>query len=298
MLWIIFALAAALSYALVNAGDKYAIGHGFKNPYVFLAFTVYPHILLLPALLTVDFAALGARGIAGAVIASGFYFYASLAYIRAMSLDEVTRVNLWFNVIPLFSLFLAWILLGEKITSNELMSFIFFIAGITVASTHSLSGTRFVGSRALVPLLIACVGYGFSSVIYRYLGTYDNMDIFIVQAIAMFFWALLPLLWKNFRAGFVNETKKLTIPLIILVLSLVALDLTGTLFNIKAFSLAPAALVNAFVGVQSLMLFAICLALYRYRPELLGEKFDRRNLLLKLAALVLILTGVWVLYLG
>ena len=76
------------------------------------------------------------------------------------------------------------------------------------------------------------------------------------------------------------------------------IDNAGTLFNTWALSLGPVALINAIGGIQSIFVFIIAILISIFAPKIIKEELDMKNVVLKIAALVLIVVGLLLLNLG
>ena len=72
----------------------------------------------------------------------------------------------------------------------------------------------------------------------------------------------------------------------------------GMLFNHWALSLAQSALVFSMEASQAVFVFLFALLLTRYKSNILNEKFDRKNVLLKIIAVVCMVGGVLLLAFG
>jgi drug/metabolite transporter (DMT)-like permease len=81
----------------------------------------------LPALSLGGLAAVGFLGVCASV-------GAILSFNKALSLMEAGRASLFLNVIPVISLLFGWLLLGERLTSLQLVAAAVVIGGVTVGS--------------------------------------------------------------------------------------------------------------------------------------------------------------------
>ena len=83
-----------------------------------------------------------------------------------------------------------------------------------------------------------------------------------------------------------------------IVLIIAVLDSLGILFNFKALSLGPVALVFAMESFQAIFVFIIVMLLTWLAPKIIKEKFDFKNGLLKAVALILMVVGIVILNLN
>ena len=78
-------------------------------------------------------------------------------------------------------------------------------------------------------------------------------------------------------------------------LVLVVAVLGGVLMNQLALALQQASLVFAMEGFQTFFVFSIAIFFTIFFPRILKEKFDLKNLILKLVALMFMVVGIVVL---
>jgi len=134
MSWIIFAILANFFWALGNVADKYIVGNRVKNPYVYQVWLIFFSVIYIILIPFINFILPDWYTFGWLCMAAIFYFIGSLFYIKAMQLEEVTRINIWLNLVPIFSMCFAWLLLGELLSSHQFLAFSLFIIGSIVAS--------------------------------------------------------------------------------------------------------------------------------------------------------------------
>ena len=71
----------------------------------------------------------------------------------------------------------------------------------------------------------------------------------------------------------------------------------GIMLNIKSLSLGPVSLVFSMEGLQVIYVFIMALLLSLFFPKIIKEEIDKKNIILKTSALIIILAGIAVLYL-
>lgn len=299
MTWIIIAISAHFFWALVNIGDKHIVANKVKNPYVYMGWLAFLGVLTAVLIPFVDFVIPTGIILFWVILGSALHLYAALPYFKALQIEEVTRINIWWQMIPIFSFVIAWFGLDEKFNLNLIIAFIILVIGGIVASLHFRKGeVKF--SKAFWLMVISCAGYAVYAVIFRYTTQFiPFISAFIWMSVLMGVFALTLLISKNFRSAFKDETKKLTDKkLLSTVLGVSVFDNLGALFNIWALSLGPVALVFAMEGWQILFVFALALGISAYKPHILKEELDKKNLILKFTALVLMIIGIIMINLG
>ncbi len=292
MSWIPLALLAYLCWSLSNLGDKILITNKFKHPfsYLFLSFLISGVVLLgglgveisRPSLSLSLFTFLAALG----------YVLTSVFYIKAVSIEEISRVNMLWNIAPIFSLIIAWILLGEKLSSVELIALLILLVGAFLASAH-FKNRKTVLSYGLVYMILAALFYAGYAVTVRYAtaGTafFTFYFYFTLWLLPLAFTLLLS---KSFRSSLRIEKKSWTWQLIGWVMLVAIVARAGVLFNQWALSRGPVALVNATEGFQTIFVFVAAVLLTRFRPDILKEEIDRKNVLLKIGGAVFLVVGI------
>lgn len=292
------AISSHLFWGLTNVFEKIIIDKKIKNPLVYIAYAFlfsWLGVFLIPF---VDFQIYSFVMMTLIAIASLSFFVGSIFYIKALKLEEVSRINLLWNLIPIFTFTGAWIFIGEKLFINQILAFIFLVLGGFVGSLHAKSFSKFKFSKAFVVMLVACVFFAIYGLITRYL-TLQGCDFFVISIWGPCFltlWAVIWLLNKNFRKEFLKEKKLLfSKNFFLFVLFLAFLSKFGMILNTWAISLGPISLVNAMEGFQALFVFIIATLLTLFLPKIMKEELDKKNLFLKFAALVLMIGGLVVL---
>ena len=227
------------------------------------------------------------------ILGSALHLYSVLPYFRALQIEEVTRINICWQMIPIFSFVIAWFVLDEKFNPNQIIALAILITGGIAATLHFKKGeVKF--SRAFWLMVIACAGYAIYAVIFRYITQLiPFVSAFIWMNVLMGAFALTLFISKKFRDDFKNETKKLgDRKLLSTILGISILDNSGTLLNIWALSPGPVALVFAMEGWQILFVFAMAIAISAFKPHILKEELDAKNLILKFTALILMVIGI------
>lgn len=295
MNWIFIAVSAHFFWALVNIGDKYIVGHRVKNPYVYLVWLTMFGIISIVFIPFIDFIIPDARTMIFLVIGSLFYFFGGLPYIRAMQLEEPTRINIWWNLIPLFGLLLGFLFFDERLTYTQIIAFVLLMLGAFVASFHARGRTvRF--SKAFVLMIIATFSFAIYGVAFNQAAKEVSFLVgFVWVHLIMFFATFTLFISKKFRTGFRYELSKVNKKTAYVIVGISLVDHLGILMNQWALTYASAALVYAFEGSQVIFVFVIATIISLFFPHVVKEDLDKRNVLLKLAAITLMILGAVIL---
>ncbi|PIY92634.1 MAG: hypothetical protein CO030_01250 [Candidatus Magasanikbacteria bacterium CG_4_9_14_0_2_um_filter_42_11] len=295
-MWIIYGLLAHFAWAIENVGDKYLLENKIKQPIVYLyilgtLFGVSGIVgFLLFGMPVPDASVLVLIALAGI-----FWFYGGLPYLLAVKREEITRIAIWWNLIPIFSFLIAFVFFREILSLQQAVAFVLLLAAAFLASVHIRKGIA-VFSSAIVYMLVACFLYAIYAVFLHEAMKHVTFPIaFIWTAITVGASAQVFLLSKKFR-HFLHDEHLFSRKQVLGGAVLIALsEQVGSLFNQAALSLAPAALVFSLESSQVLFVFLITTVVGLFNKKVLRESFDRGNLVMKLFATVLLFVGIAVL---
>ncbi len=292
MNWILLVLIVHFFWAIENVYTKIVIGSKIKNPYIFLILLTILSILVLPFIGSQYIVLPPGNTVWWLVLASLFYTFSGFPYIKAMEFEEVTRINILWNAIPVFSLILGWMIIGDKISGTELAAMVFLLVGSIVASLKKNSSS-FKISMAFWLMMLSCVLYAAYGLVVRYLSA-------SVAFPTIFFWVILfdaiaissSFVSKKIRQDFVQTFRSNSIGFFLLFLVIVVIGNIGLLLNQWALSLKPGALVYSLEGFQVLFVFCLAIVVAKISPSFIAESTDKKNLLVKFLAFLIIMIGM------
>jgi len=292
MSWIIFAILANFFWALGNVADKYIVGNRVKNPYVYQVWLIFFSVIYIILIPFINFILPDWYTFGWLCMAAVFYFIGSLFYIKAMQLEEVTRINIWLNLVPIFSMCFAWLLLGELLSSYQFLAFGLFIIGSIVASFR-IRQKYIVFSKGFYLIVIASICFALYGTVVSHLGgTINQVSIFIWLNILMIPISFLLFIHKVFRNDFLIATKKIKKNFIGLLFFILVLGDLALLCSIWALASGPVALVFAMQAWQIIFVFTLVCLFTMFKPKLLGEDISVKNMLIKFSSLILIICGI------
>ena len=293
MFWIIPAIASHFLWAMTNVGDKYIVSNRVQNPYVYLSWYVLIGLISLVLAPFIGFQVPG-LGVLGGLIAAGILFLlGNLFFYKSLQLEEVTRVNIWWCLLPLFSLLISAVTVHDPISTNQIIAIALLVSASAIGALHGRqSGFSF--SRAFPLMVLACLLLGGYGVIFHQLTKTISFAVgFVWINLVMGACVVLVLgINRNFRRQFIFETKAVSSGGVLIILAINLVDKLATLINHWALSLQISPLVFAMEGTQGIFVFGIALLISWKNPNIVREKFDARNVLLKLVAIVLVGGGI------
>ena len=292
MSWFALALLSSAAFSVAVLVDKFLLSCCVRNSTAYLlALVLFQQIFVV---------------LAAAFMGLGFEYPYSLyallvgtaqaalyaAYLRALTVEEASRVTSLIFVYPVFVFLGSALLLGEVLSPRHYAGGLILVASALLVS-HRPSGGSLAFSPALKPLFIFWLCAAFYAIGIKYLsGFMDGWHIFIWTSLGTLF-ALLPFLaegglWAE-TLGFFKMGPGL--------LGAIALeeifDLMGRLLSIFAFASGPVALVSAVGALQPTITLFLILILGLFVPGLLAEEADKMTLAVKFLAGLMVAVGIY-----
>lgn len=293
-LWIWLGLLSHLGWAFGNIVDKYIIKNHLPNIWVYFVWAGLADLAVITLLPFINFTWPTTEVIVWMFLMVVVNIIGSLFYYKAVSVEEISRINIWWALIPVYVLIIGWLALGEGLTIQQFMAFAVLLLGALVASFHIKAGRQVLRfSRGLGFMLVSCFFYAIGIVITRFaVQQAPFTDVLVLTALFWIMFSGLALLYRPLRRDFIMSAKQLPIKIILAIIISIAVGLYAALFSHWALSLGPAALVFALEGSQSLMVFGLTLLIAFWRPQALAEETDKKNLAIKSLALIIVIFGI------
>lgn len=290
-LWLLVVILAHLLNAVAFLVDKFLLSRAVPKPAVY-AFFVGMLGAITFVLLPLDFALPTGPQALLDLAAGATFVFALLCFFSALQRGEASRIVPYIGgTIPIWTLVFAYLALGERLTSRELIAFAVLVLGSAlIAREGSRVGTRRGHAYAIASF--AAVFFALSTVLMKV--------IFLHQAfIPGFVWsragaviaALAILLHAPSRAAIIQPQQRPRGSLLTLFIGGQLAGAVGFLTLQYAVSLASPTLVNALQGVQYAFIFVLILTLGRTFSQL-RERLTRAIVLQKVAAIVVIAVGL------
>lgn len=294
-MWLLPVIGTHLAWALENVATKVIIGSKVRNPYVFLIIFSVIEIILLPFVPAQYIVKINLSSIGLILLASCFYTMGSLPYVKAVEIEEVTRINILWNLIPVFTLILGYFIVGDKISLKEFAAMVVLITGAIVASLKT-KNNNFKLSKAIYLMVLATFAYSVYAVLIRFLSTSLSFaTIFFYTMLGNIFWALTLLFSRKLRQACADQIMAFDRRMWLVFVVLVFLGGLGTLLNQYALTIKTTAIVYSLEGLQVLFVFIISAAVTKFYPKSLDESFDRKSIFIKFVAFFIIVFGIFLL---
>ena len=289
--WLAYALLAPFLFSISNIFDKF-LRDKHLGTFTLSVLVGLSSLWVLVLLAFVKFPASPTVVIAS-LIAGALSFSTSFPFFQALSIEEASRVvPLWALQAPMV-LVLAFVFLKERLVVNDYIGFFLVVTGAFLVLTKKLTEVL-TPSKAFFLMLLASSLASISIVVSKWL--YSEASFWSVQVLMGLgagSAALLTLLiFSSKRKGLFKEISTLHKTAALLGLRVLIFIPAGLLFSL-AIMTGSSSLSTALVQLSSLCVFIIATVLSRFLPHILEEKIDRKTLLTKAIAILMIIAGIF-----
>ncbi len=292
--WVVFALLGYFFFAIGNIVEKIIrVGH-IKNSMAFailLGFYEIIFILLIPFY--------GLNFIAwpfamAAAFAGVLRIFAFLPYAEALSREEVSRLVPVWNLIPVFTIVMAFFFLGENLTVNFVMSFILILVGSVLLTMRSKKNL-FRPNKAFLLMVLSSLVYAAQGIVLKF--AYSELNFvhgLIWMSIGTLVTTMFLLSRKKFRdiakeEILENASKKMLIVFMIF-------GILGLYFTTLALNLGYVSMVEVMGGFQMVFVFIIASVFAFWLPSMIREEMTLKSISVKIFCIILMLFGLFFLY--
>ncbi len=294
MIWLFSALFGAAIHAVANFIDKYILEKEISDYKIIPIYTaivsfafglIFWSIAGFPLLSPRDGTIVLTTGIVSA--------WALLFYFKALSVEETSAVIILFQMTPVLTLILSFLVLNETISMSQFVGFLFVLTATTLISLKkNHAGKNF--STAFWYILLFDFLQAINTILIKYA---LNLNSF--KAIAswesiglslggMSIYLIIPPIRKAFHRSLRTIRKR--------VFSIIALNdllfIIGKLFFFFSFSKGAVALVKILESTQVFFGIFYGILLNAAYPAIFKEKITRQSLTGKLIAALILLEGI------
>lgn len=298
--WLFFTLISPFLWAFTNILDSSIRRRFIKNDY-FMMWT--SAILRLPVflflILIFGFEFPGWWSGIGMLFAGVLWTAMFVPYLKALKFEEPSRVALFLQMISIFSLILAYFLLRESLTAQQLLAFILIFTGGVLAAIKYLENMWHF-SKAFWLILIASFFWSTADVLFK-LFSYDFssfMNAFTLFLFGSFLTGFVTLLIPNLRRE-IFSFKIVNIPIKgwLMQCTSILVGIIGSMTFAYALTLGKVALTSVLVQTQPFFVFFLTLILAHFFTDIDKEDVTLKALLFKGISFFVIMLGLVLLYL-
>lgn len=294
MSWILLALLAPLFWASSNFVDKYILGKHTKGIFDFLFFSTITSWLLF--LILIAFVGIPKVTIYSwiPILTGVILIYSYGFYGKALEQGDTSTLVILFKLIPVLTVILAFVFLGQTLSSNELLGFIVVLVGATIVSFEKSRG---IFIRGFGMILIAILMWSVMTLIIDYgLTKMSFWDYFVLDNLGSALAGLTLFIIPSIRRQVIHGLRTATTSKYIWFSGNNVLDFFGQMSIKKALAIAPSAgLVTVVMQVQSFYAIVIGVLLTLFLPSIIKEDISPNNLIKKFIGALVMFSGVYVL---
>ena len=296
-MWLLFALSGPILWAASTHIDKYLVDRYFRDSdtAVLMVFTALIGVVTLPfiALFAPKTLSQDAAGVLVMTLSGLLYMGAMLFYLRAIQSEEASAIAPLFQASAIFTLLLAYLLLGEIPGWRRIAGIVLIVASVISLAINPGGRFRPIQKRTVVLMTCATFAVALSSVLFKYFAVrsdYWSTVFWTFVGEATFGAGILA--FPSYRNQFAKLLRTNTLALLSINGANELINLSGGLGVRFASLLAPVAVVSAVSSTTTLFVFAFGVLLSWLAPTIAREDLSRNNLLRKGVAAAVAATGV------
>lgn len=302
MNWFFITLLAPFLYALTNHIDKLLLEKYFKEGGVgtLMLFSSLLSALALPFLyladpmaLSVSFLHIFVLALVGIINILVLWFY-----FLALRDAEASVVIVFYQLVPVFGLVLAYIILGEVITQMQSIAMVVILFGTTIISFEIDESQKFkFRKKTVIYMMLASFFWALGSVVFKAVAIEENVwrslfwEHLMLTIIGLFLFVFV----KSYRANFLIAIKHNSKAILTLNLANELLFMLGNLIFSFSYLLAPVSLILLMNSFQPIFVLIIGVLLTVLLPKATFERIQIVHIWQKLVAIAITGGGTYLL---
>ncbi len=294
MNWILLSLLAPLFWVSSNFVDKYVLGKYTRGIFDFLFFsTITSWFIFIIIFLFVGAPELSAYSLIP--IATGIaLIYSYGFYGKALEEGDTSALVILFKLIPVITLVLAFIFLGQTLSSDEFFGFLIVLVGATIISFEK---GRAIFTKRLRMILVAIFMWSAMVLFVDYgLTKMSFWDYFMLDTLGSALAGLALFVIPSIRRQVIEGIKTASLGKYTWFFWNNILDFFGQMSIKKALAIAPSAgLVMVVAQAQSFYAIVIGALLTLFVPSIIKEDISASTLTKKFIGAVIMFSGVYIL---
>jgi drug/metabolite transporter (DMT)-like permease len=295
--FVAFALMAATCYAIANILDKIIMTDHVERPMTkaFYGGIMAPFVAL-PAFFLGGQVIPSPKVLGLSLLAGLSFFMTVILIMRAMQLEEVSRLALLKQLTPIFVVGLSFLMLEEVLSINQYMGIgVLVFAGLISSLDHPKQGIPSLKfNKPFLLVITSNLFAAFSFVLLKYLLNFQSFwTILYWEQFGLFIAAPFVLLaGSKYRAEVKDILFRKPKALGLLVATTTAL-MSATLSLTAGFSKASASIVASINTINPLFTLIFVIVLQRIGFEQFEEHLSRTEILVKTFATLMFVAGIY-----
>lgn len=295
---VFFAILSQAIYGINNYIDKFFLAKYQISPVVI---TIYSGIFgFLAGIIILLFTGFYQSDLKSflIILSSGFltniYIF---PYFKALEKEETSRVIPLFQFTPIFVLILSFIFLGELMQMKQYFGSLLIITGAFLVSLHKLDFKIFNLRPSFWYMMLSSFLFAVSLILYKFgVREIPFWHTLPLEGFGMMLGAVAVYLYKNNKTIFIEETKRFTKNVYMLMTVNEAVYLLTRYTIYFAVSLIAVSLVNVLGGLQSVFILIYGVVLSLWFPQILKEVISRKVIVQKMVSIVIIIAGLYLIF--
>ncbi len=302
MSWFLLALVAPFLYATTNHIDKILLEKYFKDGGVgtLILFSALLSVLALPVILFADPTVLSVdlnnifllTGVAILDLAILWF------YLLALKGDEPSIIVVFYQLVPVLALVLGYLILGETLTTMQLVAMGVIIFGTTIVSFEIDDKNNFkLRKKTIILMSAAALAWALESVLFKVVALEESVwrSLFWEHLVLVLAGLLIFTFVRSYRNHFLTALRNNSVAILSLNGINEGLYMTGNIVVAFAVMLAPVALILLGESFQSIFVLVIGILITIFLPKLSTESTERKHIAQKLIAILITGIGTYIL---
>lgn len=293
MSWLIFALLAPLIFTVVNFVDKLILEKHIRNPLMMSPFvTIMALINGMILWVLTGFPVLSLHDTVIVMFTGLLTAFGAVLYYRALATEETSKVIVLIQIQPVMVLTLAFLLLNETISGQQLVGFVLVLGAVMALSVRK--GMGGVRASTLIPLIGVNFLWSLSVVLFKFVAEDGEFTRFLAYES----WGLtlggviIYLFFPAVRRAFHENIRQVPRKTMGVIAINETIFLAAKLLTLAAVALGQPALVSVLGGTQVFFGIVAGWVLTVIAPTVYKENITRAELLRKGAVAVVLFIGI------
>jgi uncharacterized membrane protein len=297
MSWFFIALIGTILYAISNHIDKCILDKHFKVGEVgaVVLFSSLLSVVVLPIIYQIDPAVLSLdlQTIVLLLLNGTLNIFCLILYVKALRDNEASQVVPFYQLVPIFSFFLGYFVLGEVLNAKQIVACIIIILGAAILS-FDFTGDKVAIKKKVVALMVTnSVLTAITAVVFKLFAAQQGFlaAAFWDFAGNLFIGILLFAFISSYRKSFLHvlNVNSRRVMAIIIINGLVFIAAEG--ISLYATMLAPVTLVMTANGLQPLFVLIIGIVMALAPSGTAKESLSKLVFVQKTSAIGIITVG-------
>ncbi|MEK7506346.1 MAG: EamA family transporter [Patescibacteria group bacterium] len=295
MSWLVYAIGAQFFYTISTFVDRFLIEKRVNDTVTLTILSGSVSFVIGLAVFAFQGLPLFSVGQTILIILGGAIIeFAFLPYYKAILMDDPSRVVPIYQTIPLFVLALSFIFIGETLTPVQAGGFALILVGSFVLALKKLGMGVFRLRKSFWLMIASSLMVAIALVVFKFVVDIQGFwDTLAYEFIGAGFGALILFSLPGQFSKMKGTLKGVAGKTAAVIGANELLWIAARLSSFFASSLAPVSLVAIVGGVQPLLIFLGGTFLSIWFPNILKEDLDGSVVKLKIAAIILVFFGVW-----